>query len=79
MIFSRITAGVDQSIRRNTRNPRLNQVENRLAKSASTIVRSFRRASVSRSWPRISTSVLVAWGARLSRRSSSSRRGSVTA
>ena len=29
MIFSRIIAGVDQSIRRSTRKPRLNQDENR--------------------------------------------------
>ena len=36
MIFSRIIAGVDQSIRRSTRKPRLNQDENRWTKSAST-------------------------------------------
>ena len=36
MIFSRIIAGVDQSIRRSTRKPRLNHDENRWTKSAST-------------------------------------------
>ena len=40
MIFSRILAGVDQSMSRSTRKPRLNQDENRWTKSASTTARS---------------------------------------
>ncbi len=76
MIFSRIIAGVAQSIRRSTRKPRLNQDENRWTKSASTAFRSSRRPIASRSCSRMRTSAAVPPGARLSRRNSSCRRGS---
>ena len=42
MIFSSTIAGVDQSMRRSTRKPRLNQDANRWVKSSSTAVRSLR-------------------------------------
>src|SRR6476620_4626361 len=76
MIFSSTLAGLDQSIRRSTRKPRLNQDEKRCARSLSTRRRSgFSRASFRRS-ARSFTSVRVPVGARLRRRNSSWRLGS---
>ena len=79
MIFSSTIAGVDQSIRRSTRKPRLNQDENRCTKSSSTARRSSRWPSTSISCSRMRTSAAVPPGARLSRRNSSCRRGSEAA
>ena len=79
MIFSRIAAGVDQSIRRSTRKPRLNQDENRWTKSSSSALRSSRRSSASSNCSRMRTSATVPPGARLRRRNSSCRRGSEAA
>ena len=76
MIFSSTIAGVDQSMRRSTRKPRLNQDENRCTKSWSTGDRSSRCTSASIRSSRIETSAAVPPGARLSRRKSSWRRGS---
>ena len=77
MIFSSIEAGVDQSIRRSTRKPRLNHDENKWTKSLSMTERSSRWSIASSRFSRIRTSAAVPPGARLRRRKSSSRRGSL--
>src|SRR5215469_10730950 len=59
MIFSRMLAGVDQSMRRSTRKPRLNQDEKRWTKSASTAARSSRWSIASISFSRMRTSAFV--------------------
>ena len=76
MIFSSRFAGVDQSMVRSTRKPRLNQDEKRWRKSSSMAARSSRWSIASSSWARMRTSAAVPPGARLRRRKSSSRRGS---
>jgi hypothetical protein len=79
MIFSRIAAGIDQSMRRNTRKPRLNHDDRRCSKSLSTGLKSgWSRSRVRRS-SRIETSAAVPPGARFNRRISSCRRGSEAA
>src|SRR5450759_3137720 len=64
MIFSSTIAGVDQSMLRSTRKPRLNQDENRWTKSSSTAVRSSRWSGTSISCSRMRTSAPVPPGAR---------------
>ncbi len=65
MIFSSTMAGVDQSMRRNTRKPRLNHEENRCAKSASTAARSSRCTMASINCSRIATSAAVPPGRKI--------------
>ena len=76
MIRSSMSAGLDQSIGRRTRKPRLNHEPNRCAKSSSTLRSCASLPPCLIRSSRIATSAAVPPGARLRRRSSSWRGGS---